>query len=146
MKKYFFFIFILLSFCSCLNYIPCRGQDYLIDNMTHKELIDEFNELRDKYPEYKSMAEDYEDEYVPHYYIHLNWKDLNIGISCDIHIGDQIPNPSTHLKFIAISDSIGFKDINSKDLDEKSNKIYKEKFEREILDKMGLKWKRESCW
>lgn len=146
MKKVLLFVYILLSFCSCLNYIPCRGQDYIIEGITHQELINKFNELRENYPEYKSMTKDSENEYVPHYYIELNWKDLGIGVSCDIHIGDQIPNPPTHLKFTLIRDSIGYKDINSKDIDKKTNKMYKEKFEKEILDRMELKWSRESCW
>ncbi len=146
MERLILYLLILLTFNSCLNYIPCRGQDYIIEEITHQELISKFNELRENHPEYKGLAEDSKNEYVPHYYIRLNWKDLNIGISCDIHIGDQIPNPPTHLKFTLIRDSTGYKDINSKDINEESNKMYKEKFENEILDKMGVKWKRESCW
>lgn len=146
MKKILLFVFILLSFCSCLNYIPCRGQDYIVEGITHQELINKFNELRENYPEYNSMAKDYKNEYLPYYYISLKWEDLNISISCDIHIGDQIANPPTHLKFTAICDSVGFKDINSKEIDQASNEIYKQKFEKEILNKMDIKWKREGCW
>lgn len=146
MKKILLFVYILLSFCSCLNYIPCRGQDYIIEGITHQELINKFNELREKYPELKSNIADSQNEYVPHHYIELNWKDLGIDISCDIHIGDQIPNPPTHLNFTLIRNAKGYKDINSKDIDKKSNEMYKEKFEKEILNKMGVKWKRESCW
>lgn len=146
MKKILLFILILVNFCSCLNYIPCRGQDYLIEGITHQELINKFNEFREKYPEYKSNVADHKNEYVPHYYIELDWKDLDISISCDIHIGDQIPNPPTHLNFTLIRDSKGYKDINSKEIDGELNKMYKEKFENEILDKLGVKWKRKSCW
>lgn len=132
MKILILYLLILLTFNSCLNYIPCRGQDYIVEGITHQELINKFNELRDKYPEYKSFTKDSKGENIPHYYIELNWKDLGIGILCDIHIGDQIPNPPTHLKFTLIRDSTGYKDINSKEIDKESNKMYKEKFEKEI--------------
>lgn len=146
MKKILLFVPFLLFFYSCLNYIPYRGQDYIIEGITHQELINKFNDLREKYPEYKSTTKDSKNEHIPHYYIELDWKDLDIEISCDIHIGDQIPNPPTHLTFTLIRDSTGYKDINSKKLDKELNKLYLKKFENEILDKMGVKWKKESCW
>lgn len=146
MKKILILIIFLSLFSSCLNYIPCRGQDYIIEDITHQELISKFNDFREKYPEYKAFAPDSKNDYVPHYYIELIWKDLDLSISCDIHIGDQIANPPTHLNFTFITDSIGYKDINSKEIDENLNKMYKGKFETEILDRMGVTWKRESCW
>ena len=130
-----------LMFSSCLNYIPCRGQDYIIENITHKELINKFNKFREEYPEY-AASEDYINEYVPHYYINLHWVDLDLYIGLDIFIGDQIPNPPTYLTFT----SVGDKDINSKKLNKKLNEQYKEKFEKEILNKLGVKWTRKSCW
>ena len=56
--------------------------------------------------------------------------------------------PPTHLKFSHVGDRDvkWSKDINSKDLDKKLNEQYKEKFEKEILNKLGVKWKREKCW
>ena len=134
-------------FSSCLNYIPCRGQDYIIENITHQELINKFNEFREKHPEYV-LSEDYINEYVPHYYIDLCWEDLDLRIGLDIHIGDKIPNPPTHLNFTNIGDRDvrWAKDINSKEIDKKLNEQYKEKFEKEILNKLGVKWKREKCW
>ena len=38
------FFSILFMFSSC-NYIPCRGQDYLIENITQKELYKKLNTL-----------------------------------------------------------------------------------------------------
>ena len=135
-------------FLSCLNYIPCRGQDYIIENITHQELINKFNEFREKHPEY-IFSEDYIDENLPwRIYITLYWEDLDLRVELNIHIGDQIPNPPTHLKFSHIGDKDvrWYKDINSKELDKKLNEQYKEKFEKEILNKLGVKWKREKCW
>jgi len=66
-----------------------------------------------------------------------------------IYFGEYIiPNPPTHLKFTHIGDRDvrWSKDINSKDLDKKLNEQYKEKFEKEILDKLSVKWRREKCW
>ena len=136
--------YILLMFSSCLNYIPCRGQDYIIKGITHQELIGKFNELREEFPEY-AVREDYIDEYLPRYYIALHWKDLDMNIYLNIHIGDQIPNPPTHLKFVSIKDSTGFKAINSKEFDKILNERYKKKFEMEILDKFKLLWRRDDC-
>ena len=137
-----------LMFLSCLNYIPCRGQDYIIENTTHHELINKLNDFREKHPEY-FFCEDHIDENIPwRVYITLYWEDLDLCIYFNIHIGDKIPNPPTHLKFTHIGDSDvrWFKDINSKELDKEMNEQYKEKFEKEILDKLGVKWKREECW
>jgi len=134
------FLNIFYMFSSC-NYIPCRGQDYLIKDITHKELISRFNELREKHPEY-AAGEDYIDEYRPwRRFITLYWKDLDLRISLNIHTGDQIPNPPTHLNFT----STGKGDINSRDLNKRLNEQYKRKFEKEILDKLGVKWKRKIC-
>ena len=142
------FFCIPFMFSSCLNYNPCRGQDYLIDNITHKGLINKFHELREKYPEIVSARDDYINEHLPHYYIELYWNDLDVCISLDIHTGDQIPNPPTRLKFTLVNDrdATWHKDINSKELDKKLNEQYKEKFEKEILGKLGVKWQRKSCW
>lgn len=145
MKKSIIFLITVFMFYSCLNYIPCRGQDYIVENITHQELINKFHELRKVHPEYYA-GEDHINEHVPNYYIDLYWKDLNLTIGCDIHIGDQIPNPPTHIEFTLIRDSKGYKDINSKELDEKLNEQYIKKFETEVLDKLGIKWKREKCW
>jgi len=140
------FFSMLLMFSSC-NYIPCRGQDYLIANITQKELINKFNDLREKYPEYV-LGEDYINPHVPHYYIDLYWKDLDLRISLDIHIGEKIPNPPTRLKFLLVGDKdvTWNKDINSKELDKKLNTLYIEKFEKEILSELNVKWQRKSCW
>ena len=141
-------LWIPLMFSSCLNYIPCRGQDYIIENITHRELINKFNEFREKHPEY-IFSEDHIDKNIPwRIYLELYWKDLDLRVHLNIHIGDKIPNPPTHLKFTHIGDRdvIWSKDINSKELDEKLNEQYKEKFEKEILDKLGVKWRREKCW
>ena len=147
MKKILIFLCGLLLCSSCLNYIPCRGQDYLIENITHQELINKFNEFREKYPEY-ILKEDRINSHTPNYYIVLYWQDLDLRISLDIHIGDQIPNPPTHLNFKLVGDSnvTWAKDINSKELSKKENKQYKEKFEKEILDKLDVEWKRKACW
>jgi hypothetical protein len=37
------------------------------------------------------------------------------------------------------------KDINSKEINEKQNEQYKVKFETEILKRLDVKWKRQSC-
>jgi hypothetical protein len=94
------------------------------------------------------LGEDYINEQLPwRMYIRLRWEDLDLNISLDLYIGDQIPNPPTHLQFTGVGHKdFGFKDINSKELDKKLNKQYKEKFEKEILDKLGVEWKREICW
>jgi len=126
--------------------MPCRGQYYLIENITQQELINKFIAFREKYPEYKAR-EDYINQQAPHYYIELYWKDLDIYISLDIHIGDKRPNPPTSLNFTLVrdKDATWYKDINSKALDIKLNEQYKEKFESEILGKLGIKWNRKNC-
>ena len=142
------FLCIPFMFLSCLNYIPCRGQDYIIENITHQELINKFHEFREKHPEY-IFSEDYIDEHLPwRIYITLYWEDLDLRIHLNIHIGDQIPNPPTHLNFSNIGDKDvrWAKDINSKELDKKLNEQYKEKLEKEILDKLDIEWKRKKCW
>ena len=141
-------IVLCLLLFSCLNYVPCRGQDYIIENITHQELINKFNEFREKHPEY-IFSEDRIDENLPwRIYITLYWEDLDLRIHLNIHIGDQIPNPPTHLKFSHIGDKEvrWGKDINSKELGKELSEQYKKKFETEILDKLGVKWKRKSCW
>jgi len=141
-------LFSLLMFSSCLNYIPCRGQDYIIENITHQELIKRFNEFREIHPEY-IFCEDKIDENIPwRIFITLNWEDLDLRVHLNIHIGDKIPNPPTHLKFTHIGDRDvrWSKDINSKELDKKLNELYKEKFEKEVLKELNVKWRREKCW
>jgi len=145
MKKIILSLGVISMFYSCLNYIPCKGQDYVIENITHQELISRFNELREKYPEYCAAGQDYANEYVPHYYVSLKLKG-NLTVNLDVFIGDQIPNPPTHLAFTDVWSSTESKQINSKELDKKLNEQYKKEFETEILDKLGLKWKRKSCW
>ena len=144
MKKLLLFLGIVFMFFSCLNYIPCRGQDYIIEEITHQDLIDKFKELRYNYPEYYTNQADRINEEIPHYYLSL---DLNgLIIHCDIHIGNKIPEPPTHLTFTSFYDSTICQDINSKELDKEKNEKYKKRFETEILYKLGVKWKRKSCW
>jgi len=136
-----------LMFLSCLNYIPCRGQDYIIEDITHRELINKFNEFREKHPDY-IFNKDYIDDHLPwRQNITLYWKDLDLRIHLSIHIGNQIPNPPTHVKFSHIGDKDvrWYKDINSKELDKNLNEQYKKKFEKEVLDELGIKWKRKKC-
>jgi hypothetical protein len=145
-KKALLFLIPLLFFYSCLNYTPCEGQKYLIENITHQELINKFNDFRKNHPEYYA-GKDYTSEALPFLYnIDLNWKDLNLTIVCEIHTSDKIPNPPTHLRLLYIKNSKGQKLINSKELDEKLSEKYKDKFESEILDKIDVVWKRETCW
>ena len=48
MKKILILIIFLSLFSSCLNYIPCRGQDYIIEDITHQELISKFNLVQEQ--------------------------------------------------------------------------------------------------
>lgn len=145
MKNILSFILAVLTFSSCVNYIPCRGQNYLVEGVTNRELIERFNKLRELYPEYKSDTPDWEAPSTPHYYIELNWADLDVRLSCDIHTGIQEPGSPASLKFTLIRDRQGYKDINSRELDRQLNEFYKEKFENEVLGKMDLNWRRKSC-
>ncbi|MCL2329096.1 MAG: hypothetical protein FWC39_11375 [Bacteroidetes bacterium] len=136
-----------LVFSSC-NYIPCRGEYYIIENITHQEFINKLNEFREKHPEYIAEGyKDYIEEHLPwRMSIDLYWKDLDVYIDLRLYIGNTIPSPPTSLNFTSVEDKNGRKDINSRELGRKRNKQYKEKFEKEILDELGVEWKRERCW
>ncbi|HRN41555.1 MAG TPA: hypothetical protein PK649_05720 [Vicingus sp.] len=146
MNKSILFLLLSLSILYSCNYIPCRGQDYIIEGITHKELIEKLNKLRSDYSEYYSN-DDHINKHVPLYYIALSWKDLNLVIDCEVFIGDKIPTPPAYLKFRGIRPPLGgYTDINSKELDKKLNEVYINKFESEILSKLDVKWKRDPCW
>lgn len=141
----YLFIFPLM-FTSCINYIPCRGQDYIIENTTPKKLIEKISDFRKINPDY-FFEEDYIDPNLPwRTYITLYWKDLDLRIHLNIHTGENSTPTSLKFSHIGDKDIKWFKDINSKELDKKLNQQYIEKFENEILNKLNLKWERETCW
>lgn len=67
---------------------------------------------------------------------------MDITISC---IVGQSSNNSVFIKLYAVSDGVNFaklKQINNfKEISYKENRTVKQKFENEILDHLGVKWK-----
>lgn len=76
------------------------------------------------------------------YMIFFYFKDMDITISC---IVGQSSNNSVFIKLYAVSDGVNFaklKQINNfKEISYKENRTVKQKFENEILDHLGVKWK-----
>jgi hypothetical protein len=72
--------------------------------------------------------------------------DLKLTFGLDIHIGKELKNPPTHLNFTHIKNiSDKYLDINSKEINKNLNENIKLQFEKDILDKLNIKWKRIEC-
>lgn len=139
---------ILLSVSSCfINYKPCRGQDYLLAHVTHQEFIAKLDSFRINFPEYVS-GKDRVEGHVPWYYFEIEFEDLNVIIKCEMHMGDAIPNPPTHIQLSTVrgSDNYDYQLINSDEIEDDLNERIKSKFELEILNRLNLNWERDPCW
>lgn len=138
-------IILLVFLNSCINYLPCRGQDYIIEDITSKELINKFEKFKETNPKYYA-DKDHINKDIPHYYINLYMNDLKLTFGLDIHIGKELKNPPTHLNFTHIKNiSDKYLDINSKEINKNLNENIKLQFEKDILDKLNIKWKRIEC-
>ena len=149
---YFRFLNIVMLLClsfsifSCINYLPCEGQDYVIDNSTPKELINKLNLFRVKHPEYSASIDHFNKD-IPHYYIEIYFKDLKTFVEIDINTYKENLNSQIFLNFSKIKklNEKKFFNINSKEIDATENEFYKKKFELEILNKLNIKWHRKDC-
>ena len=104
---YFRFLNIVMLLClsfsifSCINYLPCEGQDYVIDNSTPKELINKLNLFRVKHPEYSASIDHFNKD-IPHYYIEIYFKDLKTFVEIDINTYKENLNSQIFLNFSKI--------------------------------------------
>ena len=154
-----FFVLICLvnSFHSCnwgAGSYP-YSEVYMIDLSSSDELIDKINEMKLRSPQlnihYKNENEDTVtlDEMIPNYYICRFLID-NMVYMCAINLNQQ-KQKTVSLRFVSICEieEIGrgaqhWKRINTDDLTKKGNEAFKIKFEKRILNNLGVRWRRMS--
>ena len=141
----------LMFACFPLNYLPCKGQTYIIENIACQDFLNKLNEFREKHPEY-IWGEDYVGDLPWRMYVHLYWKDLDLRIFLELNISNKRSDydRTTYVTFLSVGNKDDvWKSINSKKwsrkLSKKRNEQYKKKFETEILDKLGVEWQRKEC-
>ena len=152
-------LFILICLVICFH--SCNwgagsfsySEVYMIDLSSSDELIDRINEMRLRNPQlnlyYKNENEDTItlDEMIPNYYICRFLID-NIVYMCAINLNQQ-KQKIISLRFVSICeiDKIGrgghhWKRINTDDLTKKNNEAFKIKFEKTILNNIGVHWRK----
>ncbi|HPJ92197.1 MAG TPA: hypothetical protein PK662_09715 [Bacteroidales bacterium] len=103
------------------------------------------NEKGEKYHEFETDTDNASSSLVFFYF-----KDIDKTVSCfpEIHIKDDAV--ISLIRLYAVSDGVhfrGWRGINDyKEITRKENRMIKKKFEKEILDRLGVKWKRKRWW
>jgi hypothetical protein len=154
--KYLFSIFgIALLFNSCgNNYFP---QFYEFPRLSSSEkLMDTVKYFKKNYPEYKLVrlasdgvyGEQPDSENEHSYGLFFYFPDSDQTVHC-IVFKNPVDNVSIGVRGITEGrDFAGWKRINTKDFTRKEEALIKQKFEKEILNRLRCRWKRvdDSEW
>jgi len=103
------------------------------------------NEKGEKYHKFETDTDNASSSLVFFYF-----KDIDKTVSCfpEIHIKDDAV--ISLIRLYAVNDGVifrGWRGINDyKEITRKENRMIKKKFEKEILDRLGVKWKRKRWW
>ena len=119
--------------------------------MTMEKLIEKTNTFKEENPIYKVFTYNEEGnieevlgrQHEYNYTLHFYFEDIDQKIHCVIKEGEYSHYCIIGLTGVEEGVTIfdDWKDINTKDLSKEENKAIKQKFETEILDKLG-EWKR----
>lgn len=137
-----------LSFVSGFSGNSYSNTEKYVVSLPYNDLKNRINTFKEENPQYflitsNEKGEDivYEDdEDERYYYIFFYYKDIDLTIQCLLEPKNE---GNSLLSLYAVSKGVNFaswKLINTDDLTKKENKELKNKFETEILDKLG-KWK-----
>ena len=81
------------------------------------------------------------------YRVYFYFKDIDITISCNVSI---LTRNNTSIELYAISEGVNFANWerinNYKEISHEENSMIKKKFETEILDHLGVKWRYKRWW
>lgn len=124
--------------------------EYYRINKSKNDVIEAINKFKAKNPEYKVITTNPEGELVESldgysyytYYCSFYMQNLDLVLNC-IVIGDSI-NPPSEIGLFAMSRDVHFRKwyaINTSDIGWWENYKIKRNFEKEVLDKLGLKWR-----
>ena len=154
---YFILICLVISLHSCFwgaGSYP-YSEVYMLDLSSSDELIDKIKEMKLRTPQlnvnYKNENEDTVtlDEMIPNYYI-CRFQIDNMIYMCAINLNQQ-NQKTVSIRFVSIceKEKMGrgaqhWKRINTDDLTKKDNEAFKIKFEKTILNNLGVRWRRMS--
>ncbi|RLZ06383.1 hypothetical protein [Faecalibacter macacae] len=138
----------LIILNSCINYIPCRGQEYTIENINYQQLSLKIDDYFKSNPNLEIKLEESNSQNPWKVDKIIYWNDLNIRVHFYIHKGNQNTNQSPTITFTHIGDKEfkSYKDINSKEISKELNQTYLKKFENDVLNKLGVNWKSNICF
>jgi len=137
-----------------------KAESYVLENIPQKrfyvmssDIVDLLHDFQCLHPQYRlmemnSQGEEYHkfsrkienrsDQYMVHFY----FEDIDMTCSCITEVSSR---NHTLVKLYAVSEGKNFdscKRINNyREISRKENKMIKKKFETEILDNLGVKWK-----
>lgn len=132
------------------------AEKYVFD-IYRDELIDNVDKFKEENPEYKVMTTFQSGIIGEHdginggfYNFYFYFKSIDSKVHCIINMSEFIDEKPTYFMLASISRGKEFrgeaKMVNTKDLTRKENKEIKNLFETEILDHIGISWKRERWW
>lgn len=137
-----------------------KAESYVLENIPQKRLyvmssdiVDLLYDFQCAHPQYRLMVvnpqgeeyhnfsnkiENLSDQYMAHFY----FEDIDMTCSC---ITEVTSRNHTFVKLYAVSEGKNFascKRINHyREISRKENKLIKKKFETEIMDNLGVKWR-----
>ncbi|HQB20126.1 MAG TPA: hypothetical protein PK495_06065 [Bacteroidales bacterium] len=167
------FVVILIIIRSCIGFITkisgtnrSFAESYIIIDkdynvITEEEITDILYEFQSTYPEYRLITTNEKGEQY-HYFGDTNtdgvysnlvffyFKDIDKTVSCFPEISIKGDAVISLIRLYAVNDGVifrGWRGINNyKEITRKENRMIKKKFEKEILDRLGVKWKRKRWW
>ena len=129
------------------------AETYIIQT-SGESLLEKIHQFKTNNPEYilikenrygeKEIQEDRKDEYRPNFY-HVNFylQDYDLGISCVLDFSNNSKKSS--LGLYVVSEGSRFakwqRINNDKEISREKSQEIKKKFETDILDKLGVKWR-----
>lgn len=140
------------------SYVIVKNDSTEKSTMNTENVVDVLRNFQHINPDYRLITsnekgEDYHKfgREIPYrsnqYGVFFYFKDRDKTISCIVAISNR---GNALLKLHAVSDGINFaswKRINNfKEISRKENREIKKKFETEILDHLGMKWRRKRLW
>ncbi|MDR1345423.1 MAG: hypothetical protein LBK03_01795 [Bacteroidales bacterium] len=132
----------------------------VLDNMktsevTGQRVIDLFYEFQCSYPEYRIIGINGKGEKYHNFgdigesypdLVFFYFKDINKSVSCIV----ETPVDNAVIKLYAVNDGVIFRKWrrinNYKEITRKENREITKKFEKEILDQLGVKWRHKRWW
>lgn len=153
MKSISFFHFLLLTivFISCDSFSPGSypyREEFVFEDQNIHEIIEVLTEFKIKNPKYSlpdnlEFRDDYTDERKLFYSFYFRYPERGLVIKSFVQ-----KKENTVLGLVAIcelNNLYNWKEINH-DLKGSENEKVKEEFEKEVLDKLGVKYRRRTFW